>query len=63
MAVELVMVGTGSPVPDAQRAGPSQLVGVDGRWFLIDAGRGCLMRLAAAGVGTTLLESLLVTPQ
>ena len=61
MAVELVMVGTGSPVPDAQRAGPSQLVGVDGRWFLIDAGRGCLMRLAAAGVGPTLLECLLVT--
>ena len=45
MALELVMVGTGSPLPDASRAGPSQLVGVDGRWFLFDAGRGCLMRL------------------
>ena len=59
--MELVMLGTGSPLPDARRAGPAQLVGVDGRWFLIDAGRGCLMRLVAAGVAPTAVEQLLVT--
>ncbi len=59
--MELVMLGTGSPLPDPNRAGPSQLVGVDGRWFLVDAGRGCLMRLVAAGVGPVAIEQLLVT--
>ena len=61
MALELVMVGTGSPLPDAGRAGPSQLVGVGGRWFLFDAGRGCLMRLAAAGMGPAQIERLFLT--
>jgi len=61
VALELVMVGTGSPLPDAGRAGPSQLVGADGRWFLFDAGRGCLMRLAAAGVGPAEIERLFLT--
>jgi ribonuclease Z len=59
--MELVMLGTGSPLPDPNRAGPSQLVGVDGRWFLVDAGRGCLIRLVAAGVGPVAIEQLLVT--
>ena len=36
MTMELVMVGTGSPLPDPLRAGPSQVVLVDGRAFLVD---------------------------
>jgi len=59
--MELVMTGTGSPLPDAHRAGPSQLVVVNGRGFLIDCGRGCLMRLAAAGMAPAGLDHLLIT--
>jgi len=59
--VELVMTGTGSPLPDADRAGPSQLVLAAGREFLIDCGRGALMRLAAAGSGPQAVERLLLT--
>ncbi len=59
--MELVMTGTGSPLPDAHRAGPSQLVVVNGRGFLIDCGRGCLMRLAAAGMASGGLDRLLIT--
>jgi len=59
--VDLVMTGTGSPIPDPNRAGPSQLVVAAGRHLLVDAGRGCLMRLAAAGSGAGALDRVLLT--
>ena len=59
--MELIMTGTGSPLPDPNRSGPSQLVKVDDRNFLIDCGRGCLMRLAAAGAPPITIERLLLT--
>jgi ribonuclease Z len=51
MSVRLsaVTLGTGSPIPDPNRAGPSTLVRSAGTRVLVDAGRGVLMRLAAAG--------------
>ena len=52
---------TGSPLPDPNRSGPSQLIKVAGRNFLIDCGRGCLMRLAAAGTLPITIERLLLT--
>ena len=55
------MVGTGSPIPDPVRAGPSQVVLVDQRAFLVDCGRGALMRLAGAGVSPSMIERLLLT--
>ena len=55
------MTGTGSPLPDPNRSGPSQLVKVADRNFLIDCGRGCLMRLAAAGAPPITIERLLLT--
>ena len=50
-AIEVVLLGTGSPIPDANRAGPSTLVRAAGRSFLFDAGRGVLVRQALASVG------------
>jgi len=55
------MTGTGSPLPDPNRSGPSQLVIVGDRKFLIDCGRGCLMRLAAIGALPLTIERLLIT--
>lgn len=52
MSIEVTTLGTGCPLPDPNRAGPSTLVRAGGRAFLFDAGRGVLMRLAAAGVPT-----------
>ena len=37
--MELIMTGTGTPLPDPNRSGPSQLVKVADRSFLIDCGR------------------------
>jgi ribonuclease Z len=59
--MDLVMTGTGSPLPSPDRAGPSQLVQVGGRNLLIDCGRGCLMRLAGAATGPAAIERLLLT--
>ncbi|AMO62353.1 ribonuclease Z [Mycolicibacterium phlei] len=59
--IEVTLLGTGSPIPDARRAGPSTLVRAGGQTFLVDCGRGVLQRLTAAGVGANQLSALLLT--
>jgi ribonuclease Z len=64
-AMDIVLTGTGSPIPDPNRAGPSTLVKVAGdprpTHVLIDAGRGTVMRMAAAGSLPPLLAGVLIT--
>ena len=59
--MRVVPLGTGSPIPDPNRAGPSTLVTAGDHHFLFDCGRGELMRLAAAGVGAGQLSAVLIT--
>jgi ribonuclease Z len=59
--IEVTLLGTGSPIPDPNRAGPSTLVRAGGQTFLVDCGRGVLQRLAAAGSGANALAALLLT--
>jgi ribonuclease Z len=59
--IEITLLGTGSPMVDANRAGPATLVRAGGQSFLFDCGRGVLMRAAAAGVGANQLTALLLT--
>ena len=59
--IEVTLLGTGSPIPDPNRAGPSTLVRAGGHVFLVDCGRGVLQRAAAAGVGAAGLSALLLT--
>ncbi|VBA60008.1 ribonuclease Z [Mycobacterium attenuatum] len=59
--IEITLLGTGSPIPDPNRAGPATLVRADGQVFLIDCGRGVLQRAAAVGVGAAGLSALLLT--
>ena len=65
MSLVVTLLGTGSPIPDPDRAGPSTLVsageGADAEHHLVDAGRGVLMRLAACGLGAPSLTSVLLT--
>ncbi|HEY2563010.1 MAG TPA: MBL fold metallo-hydrolase [Acidimicrobiales bacterium] len=61
MSVELVLLGTGNPLPDPSRAGAASLVRAGGKAFLIDAGRAVCMRMAAAGVLPVMLEAVLLT--
>ena len=61
MTVEVVLLGTGNPLPDPARAGAATLVQAGGKTFLIDAGRAVCMRLAAAGVLPVMLDAVLLT--
>ncbi len=60
--MEIVLLGTGSPIPDANRAGPATLVKVgELEHVLVDAGRGCVMRMAGAGSLPINLSGVLIT--
>jgi ribonuclease Z len=65
MSMKITLLGTGSPIPSPDRAGPATLVshgvGVDAEHYLVDAGRGVLMRLAACGLGASNLTAVLIT--
>lgn len=59
--IEITLLGTGSPLPDAERAGPATLVRAGGTTLLVDAGRGVVMRTAGAGSGPSALTAVLLT--
>ena len=65
MSLTVTLLGTGSPMPSPDRAGPATLIsageGAEGEHYLVDAGRGVLMRLAAAGLGAPNLAAVLIT--
>ena len=58
--IEIILTGTGSPMVDPNRAGPSTLVKAGEAIFLADCGRGVLMRAAAVGVGAANLTAVLL---
>jgi ribonuclease Z len=59
--MQVTLLGTGNPIPDPRRAGPSTLVRTAGATVLVDCGRGVLMRLGAAGAFPPMLSAVLVT--
>lgn len=46
---QIVLLGTGSPIPDPDRAGPATAIIVDSVAYLFDAGAGVVRRAATAG--------------
>ena len=46
---QVVMLGTGTPIPDPDRSGPAVAIVVDSVAYLFDAGTGAVRRAAAAG--------------
>ncbi len=59
--MQVTLLGTGNPIPDPNRAGPSTLVRTGSATILADCGRGAVMRLAGAGVLPPMLDAVLVT--
>jgi ribonuclease Z len=57
----VITLGTGSPIPDPNRAGPATLVRAAGRDLLFDCGRAVLMRAAAAGSGPAQFHTVFLT--
>ena len=46
---QIVILGTGTPIPDPDRSGPAVVITVDSVAYLFDAGVGTVRRAAAAG--------------
>lgn len=61
MSMRITLLGTGSPLPDPNRAGPATLVTANGLCVLVDCGRGVVMRLAGAATLPPMLDALLIT--
>ena len=59
--MQTTILGSGSPLPDPLRAGPSTLVRTSAGDLLFDCGRGVLMRTAAAQTAAGFLKALLLT--
>jgi ribonuclease Z len=59
--VDVIILGSGSPIPDPARAGPSTLVRTSVGDLLFDCGRGVLMRAAGAGSGAGAFAALFLT--
>lgn len=59
--MQVIILGSGSPLPDPTRAGPSTLVRTTAGDLLFDCGRGVLMRAAAVGSGAGAFRALFLT--
>ena len=59
--IEVTLLGTGTPRPMIERFGMSTLVQAGGETLLFDAGRGCTVRLAQAGVPLKDVSKLFLT--
>ncbi len=59
--MDVIILGSGSPLPHPERAGPATLVQVGEYRYLFDCGRGVLMRAAAAGFGAQNITALFLT--
>jgi ribonuclease Z len=59
--MQVIILGSGSPLPDPHRAGPSTLLRTSAGDLLFDCGRGVLMRAAGAGSGAGAFRALFLT--
>jgi ribonuclease Z len=59
--MQVIILGSGSPLPDPARAGPSTLVRTTAGDLLFDCGRGVLMRAAAVASGAAAFRALFLT--
>jgi len=59
--LEVILLGTGYPRPHPERAGPSSAVVVGDKYFVVDAGRGVMMRLAATDLPEKQLAGVFLT--
>ncbi len=60
-AMVVTLLGTGSPVPRADRFGMSTLVQVGSLNLVFDAGRGCTIRLNQVGVALGKVDAVFIT--
>lgn len=59
--IVLILLGTGYPRPDPNRAGPSTAIVAGDKWFVVDAGRGATMRIAATDLKYANFQAVFLT--
>jgi len=59
--MKITLLGTGSPMPDPNRAGPSTLVQAGNQNIVVDCGRGCVMRIVGAGLMPPMVTAVVLT--
>lgn len=59
--IEIVLLGTGTPAPDPARCGSGVAIVDNGRWVLVDCGRGVTQRAIEAGLDLAAVDAVLLT--
>lgn len=59
--MKITLLGTGSPPPSLERAGPSQILEIDGQSILVDCGPGTTYQLLKAGIHLAQVKQLFFT--
>jgi ribonuclease Z len=59
--LSLLLVGTGTPLPDTARAGPSTMIAAGERLYLVDAGVDCARNLLLWRVPLDKIDGILIT--
>src|SRR5687767_11826881 len=60
-ALVVLLLGTGFPRPDPERAAPSTAIVIGEKWFVVDAGRGATMRIAGTDLKYANLRAVFLT--
>ena len=61
LTIAVLLLGTGFPRPDPNHAGAATAVIIGSKWFLVDAGRGATMRIAATNLGYENMGAVFIT--
>ncbi len=61
IAMRITLLGTGQPLPDPRRRGPSSVVRLGEDFILVDCGSGVVLRLHEAGVSPGDVHTLFLT--
>jgi ribonuclease Z len=60
-ALVVILLGTGYPRPDPDRAASSTAIVIGGKWFVVDAGRGATMRIAGTDLQYANMRAVFLT--
>ena len=61
VALQVILLGTGYPRPDANHAAAATAIVAGNEWFVVDAGRGVTMRIAATDLTYDKLSAIFIT--
>lgn len=61
METKVILLGTGTPIPDPERFGPSLAIKIAEKIYIVDFGPGVVRRATAAGIKTSQITKAFLT--